>query len=464
MFSATKNVLAIMLAVTGTIGTGVGCVGGPATDEGYAARGESSESPCAAPATRVSSQLKASELVIGTGMEQAANPVKTAELCTAAGSDDRPQFSEAELQKLRDDDKSWQAADGTRYEAMLVLTDGTAFGRRGAAPNQRVPDKINNFGGNAGDPPAEFPSDEAVARGIERLEQNAEQEAGGASAEGPPDSANPFANSANLAPGILGSTLNSDRRLRVSNTTTLTSTNYRTIGALNQVASAGYTFCTGTKVGPRAVLTNSHCVLSAGGVWTTSGWFHPGQTSTTHPNTSGTAVSWSGVYARDWRGSSNRRWDYAVVFLDDRADSYNLGWFGIAWWNSASNYNSLYTTVYGYPTWTSTLDEEKCKDSAVASKICDGWMYGHGAWLDSNAFRSDELLEYDIDTIPAQSGSPIFQSSTNTILGVHSGCPGFGGCGSSRNLGARFRTSMWNDVCSWIASVPSAHGSHGLCF
>jgi hypothetical protein len=45
----------------------------------------------------------------------------------------------------------------------------------------------------------------------------------------------------------------------------------------------------------------------------------------------------------------------------------------------------------------------------------------------------------------------------------HYGNP-LGGCtGTSLNQAARFRTSMYNDVCSWISSVSSSHATHPNC-
>ena len=50
-----------------------------------------------------------------------------------------------------------------------------------------------------------------------------------------------------------------------------------------------------------------------------------------------------------------------------------------------------------------------------------------------------------------------YLDGTPAVMAVHYGPNG------SYNAGARFRTSMWNDVCTWIADVPSAYGTHGLC-
>jgi V8-like Glu-specific endopeptidase len=418
---------------------------------------------CSAPYTAVPTALRAEDVQLEHGMERAANRVKIAGACAAAERDptlDAQSHTPEELERLRAEDPSWIAADGTRYEAMLVLPDGTAYGRKGAASERPNPDESNGFGAWIG----ELPTDEAVRAGIEELERNERATVHGVESE------NPFADADNLANGILGNSLSDDRRVRITSLTTLTDYPRRTIGALNQTSSAGFTSCTGTKVGPRHVLTASHCVLASDGSWTTSGWFHPGQTNNSHPNTNGTAVSWGGVYARDWRGgNSNRRWDYALLYLDDRQDSYNLGWFGVAWWNGGASYDGLSAYLYGYPSKTGGSDVSRCDASVLANNNCDGWMYGDIDVLDGNAFRSDEQLEYDIDTGPAQSGSSVWRNHSglgHVTMGVHWGCASFGGCGPSgapRNRAARFRQSMWNDICSWIGDVDSVWGSHSLC-
>lgn len=398
---------------------------------------------CAVAVDAVPWQLTAKD-VAGLGLEPTTARVKVATPCEAATRDPAvalQNVTDDELARLGAEDPAWRAADGTRYEAMLVLADGTAFGRKGAAPDAKLPSDENRFGAFEG----ALPTDAMVQDAILRLERG---EGDGVIGEEAPRK---------HTRGILGDELADDRRVRVTSTTTLTGYPFRTIGALNGTSGAGFTGCTGTRVGPRHVLTAAHCVLSEGGTWTTSGWFHPGQTNSTHPN--GAAVSWSGVYARDYRVS--RRWDYALLYLQDRADSTSLGWMGVRWWNSASSYNGLLASLYGYPSKTGSGTSD-CQASVLSNKNCDGWMYGHSDILDSDAFRSDEQLEYDIDTGPAQSGSAVWRN--NEVLGVHWGCAAFGGCsGDGRNRAARFRQNMWNDVCSWISEVDSAFGSHSLC-
>ena len=452
----------------------VGCGGGDPTEP--TPEEISSESigdgaiPCAQGANAPARHLTASEVRVPPGMELAPNPAKLASDCTETADSAVAGLSQRQVESLRDEDLAWRAADGTRYESMLVLADGTSYGRKSASPTiATIPNEGNRFGAFEGDPP----SDEEIAQGVEVLEQaNAGADPEGSAELDVSVEENPFANEDNLARGIIGSTLNSDRRSRTTQTAQLTAYPLRTIGTLNNQSVANVPAstqnCTGTKVGPRHVLTASHCVLSATGSMVTSGWFHPGQTNDAHPNTSGTAVSWSGVALRDWRGgNSNRRYDYALLYLDDRLDSYSLGWLGIEWWNSSGSYNGKNADINGYPYKAGGQDAWRCKASVLSPKECDGWMYFDAAVLDANAFRSDEQLEYDIDTSKGQSGSALKRNAGGgawTALGVNWGCDGFGGCGSSRNRAARFRQSMFDDVCAWIKVAPSAHGQHPICF
>ena len=86
-------------------------------------------------------------------------------------------------------------------------------------------------------------------------------------------------------------------------------------------------------------------------------------------------------------------------------------------------------------------------------------MYGDSATLHATAATSDDRLEYNLDTSDGHSGSAIYTylDGVPAVLAVHYGPA------SGYNAGSRFRTSMWNDICTWIADVPSAFGTHALC-
>lgn len=193
---------------------------------------------------------------------------------------------------------------------------------------------------------------------------------------------------------------------------------------------------------------------------TFSGRFNPGQTDNSTPNGS---LTWRGVFLRDWRIA--RRYDYAVVYLRDSPATVGLGWMGVAWWNGAAGYTGRGASLFGYPCGSNTgcgqVTAQRCKASPLPSRRCNGWMYGHARRLWANSYRNDGLLQYDNDMSSGQSGSAVYTWLGNSpavmAVNTHSW--------SGVSMGARFRQSMWNDVCSWIAhpAVQSAYAVHSLC-
>ncbi len=366
-------------------------------------------------------------------------------------------LSQEELKDLAIADASWYSPDGSRYEALLVLEDGTAFGRLGPATEHEEPGPGNNYGMNLGISNEEAFELAQASLGEELMQDDGLQ----------PGNPSTFGTQTPILPGILGDDLDDDRRTR-RGAATMTNFPARTVGSLNTTTAPGFTGCTGTLVGPRHVLTVSHCVLSSTGTWTTSGFWHPGQTRSTHPNAGGTAVAWSGVVARDWRGG--REFEYAILFLEDRANVANLGWLGVAYWSGSSGYSGRNARILGYPSRSASNAWQHCKASPFASDNCGGWMYRDQQNLTSSSYISSGELRYDIDTSSSQSGSSVLTDVGSlgwVTLGVHYGCSNttpWDGCGGSGlNRSSRFRSSMWNDVCSWIGSVSSAHGTHSVC-
>ena len=318
-------------------------------------------------------------------------------------------------------DMSWYASDGQRYEALFVLNDGTAYGRRGVASSTTAPSAPNGYVGSN----QAFVEEEQLALTI-------------------------------------GTDSSSDRRARISDTASLTSYPTRTSGSLSDDGNTQSGKCTGTKIGPRTVLTAAHCVMNRDtGVLTSSGFFNPGQTNASTPNG---AIAWSGVFLRDFR--IHRKFDYAVLYLADSQAVFNLGWMGVAWWTSAAGYSGRSSRNFGYPCGPNiacgATTSQTCKNSPRADKRCDGWMYSHNTTLDSGSSQSDDLLNFDNDVSVGHSGSGIFTflGSEPAVMAVVSG-----GTVGLKAVGARFRQSMWDDVCSWIANpnFQSAFGSHSLC-
>jgi V8-like Glu-specific endopeptidase len=370
--------------------------------------------------------------------EVAANPVAL----RVASIDDRVSMPSANGQRTESSfalaaeaDRTWYAADGKRYDALYINDDGKAYGRRaGARRTGALPTAANDFGAFTGNA-ASF--EEALAEGAAGL----------------------LGKLPEMAPARIWTNWQDDRRYRVS--TGMTTFPTRVMGQMSSTGNTQDGGCSGTKIGPRAVLTAAHCVMDSTGTVTLNGWFNPGQTSTTRPNGS---IRRNGVFLRDWR--VHRKYDYAVVYLDDSPATVGLGWMGIVWWNNSAGYNGKAAKLFGYPCGANrncgSITEQRCKDSPRADKRCDGWMYGHSRLLDGSSFRNDELLQYDNDMSSGQSGSAVWTWYNNTDAAVmavntHSW--------DGVSMGARFRQSMWDDVCSWIAHPlkQSAYATHSLC-
>lgn len=207
---------------------------------------------------------------------------------------------------LAEADMTWYSADGTRYEALFVTDTGVTYGRRGAAPHANPPTEADSYGASADHPP---PDDE--------MGEDDE----------PEDETEPLKTEQKIVPETttregIATPCNTDNRARISNSSTLTSMPSQMIGAMSGSGNTKSGSCSASKIGPRAALTASHCVMNASGVINTTGFLNPGQSNTSALN--GSIARVGGVFLRDHR--IHTRADYAVFFLQDSQAVFNLGW------------------------------------------------------------------------------------------------------------------------------------------
>lgn len=220
------------------------------------------------------------------------------------------------------------------------------------------------------------------------------------------------------------SVIGADDRVRITDTTAFP---FSTIAYLELEDADGFVIasCTGTFIGPDALLTAGHCLWDADtGDWTS---FNirviPGKNGDDEPFGYDYAADWWVPDAYTETGSSD--WDWGVIKLADDSLSYYTGWLSVAVLDTATlEAPDFQPVIVGYP-----------------GDKPEGTMWG----LIRPAFLAvqDFTLYYDIDTAPGQSGSAIWSAqdgpNLGKIVGIHSQ-------GGSANSGSRIDQELLDDI------------------
>lgn len=310
--------------------------------------------------------------------------------------------------------KIWLSSNGDEYTELHIRADGRSFGRIGKPrPPKAYPNEENNFGSSFGQgEPSTVDADRL--RSYDYIFQNTSV----------------------------------DDRWLMDSPYFLTQYPNRTIGAFNLTGSPLDVRCSGAKIGPRSILTASHCFMNHKGEINRFSLFNPGQTGTAALN--GTYLV-AAFRLQNWVGHPEL--DYGVISGVDTAQFVQLGWMGYYWWDDSAQYANRAIYLTGYPG-----SAGRCAASPHSSGLCGGYMYMHATPIDSNYTISD-LLWHRADFSNGQSGSPIY-TFIGTAPAILATVKGGWVLDGPDGFGPRMRSSMWDYICAAIGDAPSAHETH----
>lgn len=228
--------------------------------------------------------------------------------------------------------------------------------------------------------------------------------------------------------------IGADNRTKVSNVTT---DPYFKIALLVATRSDGSkSYSTGFMISDKYMLTAAHSVYNInkaigpiGPVRSIKAYFGRNGKSYSYLCTT-TKYSWANTYPSGKKLSN----DWAVIEFNTKIGSH-VGWFGVGY-TTNDKLRNMNFRVTGFP------GDKMFKDS-TAKEGYRFYMYQDSSKLST---IGSTYLKYTADTEGGQSGSPIYNKSSNIIYGVHHGG------GTIDNVGRRITKSLFNQFKAngWI--------------
>jgi hypothetical protein len=244
---------------------------------------------------------------------------------------------------------------------------------------------------------------------------------------------------------------------------------YRTNGYIRAENLPEVAEGSGTKVGPRHIVTAGHVLWDQGvnpgpsddqAFWT-DGWqatFTPGQDGLgVRPN--GGPYRIQGAYFRtEWFVGLDQHYDTAIALVVDNATLVSMGWLGLCS-SSGTAIEAENLKLYAYP-------RENCYYSPTGvNQPCGGYLYRDIATLNDDCDVEDSIsteLMYTCDTLHGMSGGAVWRSQNNCAYGTHTRYLHDGD--GDYNRAHRFNSNWVNwMIDEMICKTPSAYATYGGC-